>query len=575
MNALSAPKTPTRKNRPENAIKTFQLTPIWEEILKYHRLPPGVNEDLIFNEISTRLKDFEWPVRQHAFRVLYDIISVVPKDRIDETIRESNTFNRMIINLGHSAPGIRKVASETLKKYIKLSSHSEKTLDDLLRYGIIEDRLEGCNETDISRENVALGTIVYLPDIIKPIIESSSSLATTLNAVASKLDYTMYRVSCLDTFWKLLSITGKKKFFETLENKALEKKKIKILNVMGLLSSDRTSLNKIFETGKDAGDDNSDNDSAGTFQIANEDNIIEDEGYQQIDIHMARADEVSYIATNSTSDEFSGTDTETYTKESAPLDLHDNGIYEKPLHCYSPSFVKIDSFDKKRTNENHKVILPSTRVLLEAEIQLAENQAINMKVMESKEKLEDDEHWKNNTLKKRIFTSGLEYNFEEGTQRDDWITKIYQNGKKIEEKEKTFRRVRFGGEAVKLRTPDSDITDITLTAPEEKEEDNLKVCSYENKAAEMKLNTLHSTQIPLPVSSVTSRGSTIRQKKNCIPFRESQNTTNTEVLNCTSSSSSSEGEVKENDKKFCLRSDLQLIENTILGNFKQKVCKCL
>lgn len=122
---------------------------------------------------------------------------------------------------------------------------------------------------------------------------------------------------------------------------------------------------------------------------------------------------------------------------------------------------------------------PPGRVVLETEIKFNQETAITMTILEEK----DDEE-----------------NSEEDGERED----IEEDGADVpadpslEDKRKTPRRVHFGGEIVKLRTPDSDETEsIEIAAPK--------------------------TRIPLPVSPATKMPERIRRRpwsQPCSPHAE-------------------------------------------------------
>lgn len=106
--------------------------------------------------------------------------------------------------------------------------------------------------------------------------------------------------------------------------------------------------------------------------------------------------------------------------------------------------------------EDEITSMPAARVVLETEIKFNEETAITMTILEEKDDSENEQN-------------------EEEENETDIKNEI--EGKEDLDKRKTPRRVHFGGEIVKLRTPDSDDT--------ESGETTLK------------------TKIPLPVSPVT------------------------------------------------------------------------
>lgn len=112
---------------------------------------------------------------------------------------------------------------------------------------------------------------------------------------------------------------------------------------------------------------------------------------------------------------------------------------------------------------------PPGRVVLETEIKFNEETAITMTILEEKNDEEDSEE------------DGERDDVEEDDVEDNLADPS------LEDKRKTPRRVHFGGEIVKLRTPDSDETEsIEIAVPK--------------------------TRIPLPVSPATKMPERIRRR---------------------------------------------------------------
>lgn len=119
--------------------------------------------------------------------------------------------------------------------------------------------------------------------------------------------------------------------------------------------------------------------------------------------------------------------------------------------------------------------MPAARVVLETEIKFNEETAITMTILEEKE------------------DSEKEQDDESGTD----VRNDAENKDSSPDRRKTPRRVHFGGEIVKLRTPDSDETESIEAAPK--------------------------TRIPVPVSPATKMPKTRRRPSSqpCSPQRDS------------------------------------------------------
>jgi len=123
--------------------------------------------------------------------------------------------------------------------------------------------------------------------------------------------------------------------------------------------------------------------------------------------------------------------------------------------------------------------IPPSRVVLETEIKFNEETAITMTILEEKDDDDDDSEDNEEKKNKIDVMNGI---IEESSSAD---------------KRRTPRRVHFGGEIVKLRTPDSDDTESIEITPK--------------------------TRIPLPVSPATKMPEMMRKRPSsqpCSPHME-------------------------------------------------------
>lgn len=508
MNYSPTPKTPIRTPQPGSSNKTIQLTPIWQEVVKNQRLPPDVNENLIFKEISSRLEDPEWPVRQHAFRVLFDVIPVISKDRLDERIIQNDILVKLVMNLGHSAPGVRKVALETIRQYLKQSKYSEKMLENFVEYGVKEEGGFNSERTGIARENITLGTIISLVEILKPFIFpenggyaiSQQFLNKLIEILCSKLNHPLYQEKCMESLWKIREMVGEARFSRTvdkisdknlkdfLNGKEVKKDAINLEDSgIDLKINNSPKKNEENSWSDETKSDNSYNeahaeknqDSDQSCDVVEMPNSITTyHNYQMLGLKKDKEPQLTdwdaidkSFKKKESSDEFSdGTDTDTYTKEPAPENLED---IEEEIAA-----PKVEEGPKKENEEVVKPIeevkesqtegdtSPSPRVVLETEIKFSEEKAIKMTIVEDEKDSEVKEH------EIDLFPNDISDSSESSGERrfvtedGDLIMKILHNNEDEcpdeEERKRTPRRVRFGGEVIKLRTPDSDATDITI-----------------------------------------------------------------------------------------------------------------
>lgn len=83
--------------------------------MRTRKFPSEVDAQATFVEISERLRDPEWEVRQHALRVLVDVLPTLNAD-VDKVMQP--VVPELINNLGHPAPAVRKGALDTLRVYL-------------------------------------------------------------------------------------------------------------------------------------------------------------------------------------------------------------------------------------------------------------------------------------------------------------------------------------------------------------------------------------------------------------------------------------------------------------------------
>ncbi|XP_057328768.1 uncharacterized protein LOC130669739 [Microplitis mediator] len=351
----------------------IQLTPLWEHVVRTQQFPPDVDTCLVFNEISSRLRDPEWEVRQHALRVLVDVIPTLDEDHVDEIMEP--VVGELINNLGHLAPAVRKGALDTLRVYLLYSSTRDAIIKTIIDKGINR------NNFDI-QSHITLGVILSAPSLLFPssrsIKPSRQSLKTVINALASRLSDINYQEIALKSLVKIRDVIGDE-FASYLEDCPGAKEDFdnlsQVYNVHSMPKRSKKMRKKKF-----------------------------------------KHDKLDKVEAERSNDE------------------------------------------EKRQRESKEETIPPSRVVLETEIKFNEQTAITMTILEEKDDSDDS--------------------LDSPLKLDD-SSKLKDESKEMWiERRKTPRRVHFGGEIVKLRTPDSDDSQmIQSDAP--------------------------ITRIPLPISPVT------------------------------------------------------------------------
>lgn len=97
--------------------------------MRTRKFPSEVDTQATFVEISERLRDPEWEVRQHALRVLMDVLPTLNADVVDKVMQP--VVSELINNLGHPAPAVRKGALDTLRVYLVHSPNRDSMVKNV------------------------------------------------------------------------------------------------------------------------------------------------------------------------------------------------------------------------------------------------------------------------------------------------------------------------------------------------------------------------------------------------------------------------------------------------------------
>ncbi|XP_012535111.1 uncharacterized protein LOC105835962 isoform X2 [Monomorium pharaonis] len=371
---------------PSPSGPAIQLTPLWEHVVRTRRFPSEVDTQATFVEISERLRDPEWEVRQHALRVLIDVLPTLNVDVVDKIMQP--VVPELINNLGHPAPAVRKGALDTLRVYLVHSPNRESMVKNILHDGLNRPDAHNPFQT-----NVTTGVILSAPLLLFPSTNSPPPTKQVLKeatvAFASRLVQVPHQEAVLKSLMKIRDAVGEEEFDGYLVD--YDDKFKKNVDVLSKIYNIKPCKKK------------------------------QEKNHAQ-DIMKADA------------------------KERA---------FERPWDSDSDTSGIAEEEDE---TPNAVGAIPPARVILETEIKFNEDTAITMTILEEKD--DDDDVSADNERRKN------------DAGNDDDV-----DGDA--DKRKTSRRVHFGGEIVKLRTPDSDETES------------------------IEITSIPKTRIPLPVSPAT------------------------------------------------------------------------
>ncbi|XP_020716218.1 uncharacterized protein LOC101450143 [Ceratitis capitata] len=194
---------------------TVQLTPLWEHILRTRTLPDNVYPIKIFGEFLERLRDPEWQVRQHALRVFVDVL-VVMRDEADAYM--DPLIPPLVENLGHQAPTVRKGALDCLRVYLAETAMPETILLQILDIGLNQ---KITNEPFGGR--LTCGVMLSLPALVQSTLHTGKRhylLRTAVEMLVQKMGQVTHQEITLKVLSKLRDLVGEEEFREYMSNSA-------------------------------------------------------------------------------------------------------------------------------------------------------------------------------------------------------------------------------------------------------------------------------------------------------------------------------------------------------------------
>ncbi|XP_015033500.2 uncharacterized protein LOC6644333 [Drosophila willistoni] len=182
-----------------------QLSPLWEHILRTRRMPETICPTLMFAEFHERLQDPEWQVRQHALRVLVDVL-VVMQAKADKHMRE--LIVQLVENLGHQAPTVRKGALDCLRVYLAETAHPEVVMMQIFDIGLIQSNNE-------ATARLSCGVLLSFPALLQSVFHTPQRdfiVQHSLERLVQHLEKLNHQEITLRTLTKTRELLGVKEF---------------------------------------------------------------------------------------------------------------------------------------------------------------------------------------------------------------------------------------------------------------------------------------------------------------------------------------------------------------------------
>ncbi|XP_044316370.1 uncharacterized protein LOC108044736 isoform X2 [Drosophila rhopaloa] len=215
--SVAAPPAPMKvQRRVEAPIGAVQLTPLWEHILRSRRLPETICPSAMYAEFHERLQDPEWQVRQHALRVLVDVL-VVMQDEADDHMERQQLIGLLVENLGHQAPTVRKGALDCLRVYL-----AETAIPDIVMLGILDASLSRQAQAQTGQlGRLTCGVMLSLPALLQTTLHTPQRhriAKTTLERVVPHMDQLANQEITLKVLTKIKELLGHHEFEDIMSD---------------------------------------------------------------------------------------------------------------------------------------------------------------------------------------------------------------------------------------------------------------------------------------------------------------------------------------------------------------------
>lgn len=528
------------EEKPSRGLSGFiNLTPIAEHIIRTNSLPPSVNVPDVFDEFYERLHDPEWQVRQHALRVLVDVL-IVMGQQADYYI--GNLVHPLVDNLGHIAPAVRKGALDALRVYVAQTAMPETVMLDIMTYGMdrpVKDPFSG---------RMTVAVMLALPALILPILITSKRayvVKAVIDSLASKMVQITYQEIALKILLKIKDMVGINEFNEHIPLNV--KKDFELLcKVYGLPKSPNSSRDDLhvpsshdsknpwsskFVPRKDSQGNAPVNiqdankyfggnyDATYPFERTRLTNNLDNLGTPKRvkSPRQGSAGIVRSSSDNQLSVDFNG--------NSSGSESGGSSMSLQTLQTQNNTAANSKSATGIKSDVGGKVIM-------ETEIKITPETAVTMRILERNPSTQTDDSDDENESPRITADFSAPYPVTPMKARNIDDNNNFKLNTDNELKRGNGRRVRFGGEIIKMRTPDSDVMDqsdndsrdsITqqnLKPPLQKENSNLSddnsSISSDNSTTNEYIKQTNVGYVNEPLSSLNQLRSNIgnlREKK--------------------------------------------------------------
>lgn len=471
------------EEKQSRGLSVLQLTPLWEHIIRTNSMPRSINLSDVFDEFYERLHDPEWQVRQHALRVLVDVL-IVMGQQADYFIQ--NLVHPLVDNLGHIAPAVRKGALDALRVYVAQTAMPETVMLDLMNYGMerpVKDPFAG---------RMTVAVMLALPALILPVLitpKRAYVVKSVMEALANKMVKITYQEIALKILLKIKDMIGQSEFNEHMPMNVKQDFEL-LCKVYGLPKSPTFRDSSVdlhipahdqkkpwasrFVPRKDIQGNNPsahapiNADASKYFGTNNYDSTYPFER-TRLGNNLGTPKRMKSprngsggilrsSSDNNLSIDFNGNSSGSESGGSnMSIQTHNNTT----ANSKTITLVEKTSCPMDGAGGLCEKLVNNGKVIMETEISINPATAVTMRILEQNASTQTDDSDEEGCMKRMVTDFSAPYPVTPMRVKnpDDDNSHRFSHNNSLSAFPKNGRRVRFGGEIVKMRTPDSDTVD--------------------------------------------------------------------------------------------------------------------
>lgn len=421
---------------------SIQLTPLWEYIIRTKCLPEHINLNEMFDEFAERLRDPEWQVRQHALRVLIDVL-IVMGPRSDQFVQP--IILPLVENLGHATPAVRKGALDALKVYMTETAMPETVILEIINLG-----MERKQPNEQLSGRICIGAMLSMPSLVYTSLGTAKHvyvLRAVIDALTTKMVQVTYQEIALKMLLRIREMVGVREFSEYIAHGAYREFEL-LCNVYGLPSTPTNAAESMLDlylpqasdTGRSWNQMLSSAEPNSNCKVKRTELCWRDKGDSNDD------------GNNNNNSNTNGNNNSGCSANNNKIEMH----FHKSRN--SADCMRQKMLRKKLTEDGDGGGGDDERVIMETEIKI-DNTAVMMRILEASDD-NDDKHMEFDGIcdnSEDDLSSVYEHSGVVRVLTDSELDETNSATMDADQSARnTARRVTFGGEEVKLRTPDSD-----------------------------------------------------------------------------------------------------------------------